>query len=48
MVEQRINEAVKLGFSTCILPKVSLKGLKNTDGIRLIGIESVREALELL
>ncbi|MDD6350940.1 MAG: DNA repair protein RadA [Lachnospiraceae bacterium] len=48
MAEQRVNEARKLGFKTCILPKSALKGLKDTDGIRLIGVSNVREAVEAL
>lgn len=48
MAEQRIQEAKKMGFATCILPKVCLKGIQNTDGIRLVGVENVREALNLL
>jgi DNA repair protein RadA/Sms len=48
MAEQRIQEAKKLGFTTCILPKVCLKGLQKTDQIRLIGVENLREALNLL
>ncbi len=45
---QRISEAVRLGFDTVILPKDSLKGIKKKDGIRLLGISHVREALEYL
>ena len=48
MAEQRIAEAKKLGFATCILPKVCLKGIQKTDDIQLIGVENVREALNLL
>ena len=48
MAEQRVNEARKLGFKTCILPKSALKGLKDTEGIRLIGVSNVREAVEAL
>lgn len=48
MVEQRISEARKMGFATCILPKVCLKGIQNTDGMQFIGVENVREALNYL
>ena len=48
MAEQRIAEARRLGFSACILPRVSLKGLRRTDDIRLIGVDSVAEAIKLL
>jgi DNA repair protein RadA/Sms len=48
MAEQRVLEAVKLGFSTCILPQVSLASLKNIQGIRLIGVKNVQEACEAI
>ena len=48
MVEQRVNEAKKLGFTTCILPKVSLKSVGTVDGIKIIGVENIREAVDLL
>ncbi|MGI6072971.1 MAG: DNA repair protein RadA [Lachnospiraceae bacterium] len=43
--EARANEAAKLGFSTCILPKASLKGIRPAGDIRLIGVENVRDAI---
>lgn len=45
MVDQRIAEAKKLGFATCILPKVCLKNIQKPQDIQLIGVENVREAL---
>lgn len=48
MAEQRVNEAVKLGFETCILPKLCCSKLKKTEGIRLIGVDNVRDAIALL
>lgn len=44
----RINEAVKLGFENCILPRVCLKNIKKTDKINLIGISSVKDAVKLI
>ena len=46
--EQRVNEAIKLGFEACILPKVSLEKMKHTDKIRLYGVNNVREAINLI
>jgi len=46
--QQRVNEAIKLGFSTCILPKVNLKNIKNNDKINVIGVTNVLEAIKLL
>ena len=48
MAEKRVSEAIKLGFETCILPKSNLASLKRTDGIRLIGVSNVQEAMKVL
>ncbi|MEY8336623.1 DNA repair protein RadA [Lachnospiraceae bacterium 62-35] len=48
MAEQRVNEAVKLGFDTCILPEICLERVKKTDGIRLIGVKNVKEAIAVI
>lgn len=53
MAEQRILEAKKLGFTTCILPAVCLEQISDreqllSDGIRLIGTRSVQDAIDLI
>ena len=48
MAEQRVNEAIKLGFDSCILPQVSLEKMKKTDKIVLHGVNNVREAIALI
>jgi DNA repair protein RadA/Sms len=48
MAEQRVLEAGKLGFETCILPQVCLNSLKQVKGIRLIGVANVLEAYEAI
>ena len=48
MADQRVQEAKKLGFTTCILPKVNLDNMKKEDGIKLIGVANVREAVAVL
>mgnify|MGYP004579663305 FL=1 len=48
MAEQRVAEAKKLGFTRCILPKVSLQNMQPVEGIRLEGVESVKDALRLV
>lgn len=49
MAEQRVAEAAKLGFHTCILPKVSLGVVGDKlKEIKLIGVSNVREALEVI
>lgn len=48
MPEQRVAEAKKLGFETCILPQVCMKMVKDIKGIRLIGVKSVNEAVGMI
>lgn len=47
MAEQRVLEAKKLGFETVIMPKVCMEGLK-VDGIKLIGISGIGEAIDII
>ncbi len=46
--ELRLKEAVKLGFSRCLVAKKSLKSLKGKIDMELIGVSSVRDLLEVL
>lgn len=48
MVEQRVAEASKLGFTTCIVPEVNRSQVKHIEGIRLIGVKTVRDAVDLI
>lgn len=48
MADLRLQEAAKLGFKTCVLPKTNMKGLKVPEGIQVIGIKSLQEASKLL
>ena len=48
MVEARVAEAKKLGFTDCIMPKVSLTEELQSYGIRLHGVETVAEAVDLI
>ncbi len=48
MPEQRVAEAGKLGFKTCIMPEVSMKGLGHVKGIKVIGVKNIREAIDLI
>lgn len=48
MVENRIKEAIKLGFKTCILPRASLDRLSDDFKIKLIGVSSIREAIDYI
>jgi DNA repair protein RadA/Sms len=48
MADIRVQEAAKLGFTTIILPKSNLRGVKAPDGVELIGIRSLQEAADFL
>ncbi len=48
MPEQRAAEAKKLGFKTCIMPEVSVKGVDKDAGIEIIGVKSVNQAIGLI
>jgi DNA repair protein RadA/Sms len=46
--ELRLKEALKLGFSRCVLAQRSLKAMKTRPDMKLIGVSTVQEALEAL
>lgn len=48
MPEQRVAEAKKLGFETCILPEVSKDMVKGIDGIKIIGVKNIGDAMQLI
>ncbi len=47
MPEQRVSEAKKLGFKTCVIPEVSVKSVGKVEGITVIGVKSVGEAVSV-
>ena len=47
MPEQRVAEAKKLGFRTCIMPSVSVESVKNIQGIKIIGVKNINDAIGL-
>ena len=48
MMQARVQEAKKLGFTTCVIPKVSMETVKEISGIRVIGVESLGDVINLL
>jgi len=48
MVQQRVQEARKLGFERVVLPQSSLEQAKNIRGIELVGVSTVRDALKVI
>lgn len=45
MAEQRVQEAKKLGFETCILPEVCKRTMSNVKGIKLVGVSTIMDVL---
>lgn len=48
MARQRVAEAEKLGFETCILPAVCAEDCRKNSKIEVIGVKSVQEAIDKL
>ena len=48
MAEKRVIEAAKLGFKVCIMPKANLDKMPKVNGIKVIGVSNVSEALGVL
>lgn len=48
MVPGRVQEAKKLGFTTCVVPSVCLEGVKEISGIKVVGVCNVSEAVDLI
>ena len=46
--EQRIIEAEKMGFHTCIMPKADIDNIRIKSDMKLIGVANVREALDYI
>ncbi|WP_010279494.1 DNA repair protein RadA [Paenibacillus senegalensis] len=44
-IEQRVKEAQKLGFQRIIMPKKSLKGWTAPEGLEIVAVSTVSEAL---
>ena len=48
MPEQRVAEAKKLGFKTCVIPEVSMKAVGTVSGIEVLGVKSVNQAINYM
>jgi DNA repair protein RadA/Sms len=46
--ELRVKESGRLGFKRCLLPRQNQEKMKREKGIELIGVTTVREAMEVL
>lgn len=48
-VQARVNEAARLGFTKCVLPKNCIKQITNNyKNIELIGVKNIKEALSII
>lgn len=48
MARQRVAEAEKLGFTTCIVPYVCAEDCRKNSGIRVIGVRTVQDAINVV
>ncbi|MGN0436911.1 MAG: DNA repair protein RadA [Lachnospiraceae bacterium] len=48
MAAQRVKESYKMGFTTCILPKINCEGLETIPGMKLIGVSNIAEVLDYI
>ena len=46
LAAQRVAEAEKLGFDTCIVPYVCAEGCRKGRSIKVIGVKNVQDAME--
>ncbi|MGG0643979.1 DNA repair protein RadA [Sporosarcina gallistercoris] len=46
-IEQRVGEAAKLGFERAVIPASNIGGWEYPEGIQVVGVETVRDALDL-
>ena len=46
-MEKRINEAMKMGFKTCIIPQNNVVSLKDKYQMNIYGVQNVIEMLDI-
>ncbi len=47
-IQARVQEAKKLGFTSCVIPSVCLESVKEIKGIKITGVKTVKDAMNLL
>jgi DNA repair protein RadA/Sms len=47
-VDARVAEAAKMGFNRCVVPEGNFKRIRGIDGMKIAGIRSVSEAVDML
>ena len=48
MIENRVQEAKKLGFTSCVIPTGCMDRVKDIQGIKVIPVSNVTEAINLI
>ena len=50
MAKQRVAEALKLGFTTCVMPYASAKECKEyeSQGMKIVGVKSLQDVIDYL
>lgn len=48
MIEQRVNESIKLGFDTVIVPRVCYERIKSIKGCKFVPVDSVKDAINAI
>ncbi len=43
-LQQRLEEAARLGFTKAIVPKYSMKNMRQVDGLEVVGVTNLRQA----
>ena len=46
--DRRVAECARLGFDTLVLPRASLRAMKPPEGVRVIGVDTVMQALAVI
>lgn len=48
MADRRVQEAARLGFTTCVVPKGCMSDIRSHDGIKVIPVSSVADVLNFI
>ncbi|MGI1658343.1 MAG: DNA repair protein RadA [Desulfitobacterium sp.] len=47
-IENRVKEAMKLGFEGCILPQINIAAVKSTHNFAIVPVKTVEEAVQVM
>jgi DNA repair protein RadA/Sms len=47
-MENRLSECQKMGFNRCLIPESNHRQVTGPDGLALVGVKTVEEAIETL